>query len=255
MAVEGGAARIASRRTKINLASFGNVVPHLRGTSSRAISATATFHSRVRGVASAKGEKRNRRRRKSTARLAWRYATPSPSTLPADPEKASMADSPRPTDLRSVDQYHWLLRNLPLNATESPSPSLRMLGVCWPSPLGGANAGCSNRPARRSPSSRPRVSSRYAAIRCRPTARRTPRCVGWCACGLTLSTALRAFAEGGSGNDEFRASGPLLSAAISISTRSSSGYFRHRANRRAWRGHTYCRLPLKPNARASPAAG
>ena len=124
-----------------------------------------------------------------------------------------MTDSPQTyTDLRSVEQYRKLLRNLhTLNATESHATLVRMLEGLLASPLGPEEQLEVLESARQTITFvQHEMSSRYAAHPLPPdsaedaTLRQVVRL--WTA----LSTAYARLSEGGSGTDEFRAQWPLL---------------------------------------------
>ena len=137
-----------------------------------------------------------------------------------------MADSPQTyPDLRSVEQYRKLLRNLhTLNATESHATLVRMLEGLLASPLGPEEQlEVLESPARRSPSSSTRCRRRYAAHPLPPTARKTPPCARWCACGRPSAPPTPASPKAAAAATSSAPSGRCSpSAASSISARSSS---------------------------------
>jgi len=124
-----------------------------------------------------------------------------------------MTDSPQNyTDLRSVEQYRKLLRNLhTLNAAESHATLVRMLEGLLASPLGPEEQLEVLESARQTITFvQHEMSSRYAAHPLPPdsaedaTLRQVVRL--WTA----LSTAYARLVESGAGSDEFRAQWPLL---------------------------------------------
>ena len=124
-----------------------------------------------------------------------------------------MADSPQTyTDLRSVDQYRKLLRNLhTLNATESHVTLVRMLEGLLASPLGPEEQLEVLESARQTITFvQHEMSSRYAAHPLPPDSQEDATLRQVVRLWTALSTAYARLAEGGSGSDEFRAQWPLL---------------------------------------------
>jgi hypothetical protein len=116
------------------------------------------------------------------------------------------------TDLRSVEQYRKLLRNLhTLNASESHATLVRMLEGLLASPLGPEEQLEVLESARQTITFvQHEMSSRYAAHPLPPDSQEDATLRQVVRLWTALSTAYARLAEGGSGSDEFRAQWPLL---------------------------------------------
>ncbi len=116
------------------------------------------------------------------------------------------------TDLRSVEQYRKLLRNLhTLNAAESHATLVRMLEGLLASPLGPEEQLEVLESARQTITFvQHEMSSRYAAHPLPPDSQEDATLRQVVRLWTALSTAYARLAEGGSGSDEFRAQWPLL---------------------------------------------